>query len=64
MLSVGHEYADDCSARSTNHELTDEFERTVPQQLKDSGLCVYEETIRDVSTLNKTETTHEEVQYY
>ena len=43
MFSVGQEYADDCSAGSTNPELIDKFHETVPQQLQDFWLCVNEE---------------------
>ena len=43
MFSVGQEYADDCSAGSTNPELIGKFQETVPQQLHNFWLCVNEE---------------------
>ena len=40
VFSIGQEYADDCSAGSTNPHLIDAFESTVPNQLKEHGLGV------------------------
>ena len=39
-FSVGQEYADDCSAGSTNSKLIDELEEQLPRDLADSGLGV------------------------
>ena len=46
--SVGQEYADDCSFGSTNNELIDEIDETVPEQLEEHNLFV---------NLDKTERT-------
>ena len=40
VFSIGQEYADDCSAGSTNPHLIDAFESSVPSQLKEHGLGV------------------------
>ena len=39
-FSIGQEYADDCSIGSTNIELIETFERTVPGQLEQFSLLV------------------------
>ena len=43
VFSVGQEYADDCSAGSTNPDLITDFEDTVPAQLHEYGLGVNSE---------------------
>ena len=42
-FSIGQEYADDCSIGSTNLELIEQFNNTVPQQLEQFSLCVNKE---------------------
>ena len=42
-FSIGQEYADDCSAGSTNTDLIDELEQKVPLHLKEHGLTENEE---------------------
>ena len=56
-FSLGQEYADDCSAGSTNPELITRFEETVPQQLKDHGLSVNEEKTEKFSVKHNGEDT-------
>ena len=63
MISVGQEYTDDCSAGSTNPELIDKLQETLPQQLHNFGLCVNEEkTERFTFKHNKDDTW--KIQYY